>query len=218
VKKAFTKNQKLDGCEFDTWGLWATRIKRKKEQFAELFWNHYARFQCIYWQVEMGKGCRFFGKISLNRSQGSIITVGNDCRFRSAIWSNMVGINRPCLLCTLEASAQVKLGKGCGFSGTVISAAESIEIGAGTICGGNVTITDTDWHPVDPMTRRSGRGRSAPIKLGCNVWVGLNAIILKGVTIGDNSIISAGSVVTSDIPSDVIASGHPAKVIKSLQQ
>lgn len=203
----------------DTWGTWAIRIWRKKCQLMEFMWTLQARVLGLYWQIQIGRGCRFWGKMHFHRSPNSQIQIGPNCRFRSAFWSNMVGINRPCLVCTLQPSATINIEDHCGFSGTVISAAKSIEIGAGTICGGNVTITDTDWHPVVPEARltRDSKINTAGVRIGKNVWVGLNVIVLRGVTIGDNAVIAAGSIVAGDIPANVVAAGVPAKVIRHLQ-
>ena len=77
--------------------------------------------------------------------------------------------------------------------------------------GANVTIMDGDAHQDD-----SRAGKNAPIVIEDNVWIGANATILKGVTIGRNSLIGAGSVVVKSIPENVIAAGNPCRVIKSL--
>ena len=74
----------------------------------------------------------------------------------------------------------------------------------------------TAGHPVDVKQRNSGLEYAKPITVGNNVWFGGNVIVLPGVTIGDNTIIGAGSVVTKDIPANVIAVGNPCKVIKSI--
>ncbi|MEI6212126.1 MAG: DapH/DapD/GlmU-related protein [bacterium] len=71
---------------------------------------------------------------------------------------------------------------------------------------------DNDYHSVED---RRQPGVSAPIILGCNVWLGVRVIVLKGVTIGDNAVIGAGSVVTHDIPANSLAAGVPARVIRS---
>ncbi|MDP3115406.1 MAG: DapH/DapD/GlmU-related protein [Candidatus Cloacimonadaceae bacterium] len=73
-------------------------------------------------------------------------------------------------------------------------------------------ITDGDWHSKDSRV-----GNPLPIYIEDNVWIGLNVLVMKGVTIGQNSIIGAGSVVTKDIPANVIAAGNPCKVIKEIK-
>ncbi|MBW2559292.1 MAG: hypothetical protein JRE40_00410 [Deltaproteobacteria bacterium] len=83
----------------------------------------------------------------------------------------------------------------------------------------NVMITDTDTHALWPPKTRQGNpalNRDRPVRIENDVWVGTGCTILKGVTIGENSIIAAGSVVTKDIPNNVVAAGVPAKVIRRL--
>ena len=74
----------------------------------------------------------------------------------------------------------------------------------------------TPEHPLDVETRNKGLEYAYPIKVGNNVWFGGNVVVLSGVTIGDNVVIGAGSVVTKDIPSNVVAVGNPCKVVKSI--
>jgi maltose O-acetyltransferase len=72
-------------------------------------------------------------------------------------------------------------------------------------------------HPTDPQQRLTGLEYGKPIRIGNNVWIGGNVSIIAGVTIGDNSVIGAGSVVVRDIPDNVVAVGNPCKVVKQLQ-
>jgi len=113
---------------------------------------------------------------------------------------------------------KIRIGDGC----TILfrfqcNAAESVTIGRNVLMASNVLITDSDHvvEPNVPVTRNS-RLRTKPVCIGDNCWLGQNAVILKGVTIGDNCIIGANSVVTADVPSNSVAAGNPAKIIKSL--
>jgi maltose O-acetyltransferase len=90
-----------------------------------------------------------------------------------------------------------------------------ITIGEDCQLGPNVQLL-TPTHPVEPQPRRDRLEAARPIVIGDNVWIGGGAIVLAGVTIGDNSVIGAGAVVTRDVPSDVIALGNPARVIRSI--
>ena len=84
---------------------------------------------------------------------------------------------------------------------------------------GKITIgdlSDSDWH--DIYDRAQPVGQSEPIKLEENVWVGDRAVICKGVTIGKNSIVGAGAIVTKDVPPNVVVAGTPAKIVKELDQ
>lgn len=88
-----------------------------------------------------------------------------------------------------------------------------ISIGSRTFIGHNVVLATLD-HDLDPAKRLLMH--PAPIRIGENVWIGSNVTITRGVTIGDNSVIAAGAVVTRDVPPDVVAGGVPAKVIRTL--
>lgn len=105
------------------------------------------------------------------------------------------------------------LGSGYINSNCVVACAKQITIGNGATIARNVCIYDSDHHilygengtPVNPP---------APVVIGDHVWIGIGAIILKGVTIGDGAVIAAGAVVTRDVPPRSVAAGNPAKVIK----
>jgi acetyltransferase-like isoleucine patch superfamily enzyme len=95
-----------------------------------------------------------------------------------------------------------------------------IQIGDKTMIAPNVIIVDSDFHapwPPENRTHKMGYENDLSVTIGKNVWIGMNSTILRGVTIGDNSIIGAGAVVTMDIPAEVVAAGNPARVVKTLQ-
>lgn len=92
----------------------------------------------------------------------------------------------------------------------------NIYIGDYVLIGPNVTIA-TAGHPIQPDLRRKGLQYNADVRIGNNVWIGAGALILPGVTIGDDTVIGAGSVVTGDIPSGVVAVGNPCKVMRSIE-
>ena len=98
--------------------------------------------------------------------------------------------------------------------GVRIDSASSVTIGEGTMLAAGAYLTDADWH--DLYDRTQAIGQTAPIVLGNNVWIGDGATVCKGIHIGDNAVIGAGSVVTRDIPANVIAAGNPAQVIREL--
>ena len=117
----------------------------------------------------------------------------------------------------------VKIGMG-----TRICAVNYISIGKNTAIATGVTVIDNNTHPINPEDRlymrhtphgseerRPQYSANAPIVIGENVWIGTDARICKGVTIGDNAIIAACSVVTKDVPANAIAAGNPAKIVKT---
>lgn len=90
-----------------------------------------------------------------------------------------------------------------------------IYVGDYTMFGPNVTVA-TAGHPILPELREKGCQYNAPVRIGRNCWIGANAVIVPGVTIGDNTVIGAGSVVTKDIPSGVVAVGNPCRVLREI--
>ena len=161
--------------------------------------------------VKIGKHVKFYGLTRFLRKPSSVISIGNNCEFRSTSDSNLIGINHKCIIATHMPHAEILIGNNCGFSGVTIGAFEKIVISDDVKCGANVVITDSDWHLDDVRIKRS-----KPVLINKNVWIGLNTIILKGVSIGENSVIGAGSVVTKDIPANCIAAGNPCKIIKTI--
>jgi len=93
----------------------------------------------------------------------------------------------------------------------------NVYIGEHVMIAPNVTITPTG-HPVDSELRRPGTQFSIPVRIGNNVWIGSNVVILPGITIGDNSVIGAGSVVTHDILDNVVAVGNPCRVLRKITE
>ncbi len=92
-----------------------------------------------------------------------------------------------------------------------------IYVGDYTLFGPNVTVA-TAGHPIVPDLRRRGYQYNAPVTIGKNCWIGSGVIILPGVTIGDDTVIGAGSVVARDIPGGVIALGNPCKVVREVNE
>jgi len=115
-----------------------------------------------------------------------------------------------------KRSASIHIGNYCLISpGTKIQAAEKITIGDNCMIGADASISDSDWHGLYNRLRPFGRS-TKPVVLEDNVWIGERALICKGVTIGENSVVGAGSVVTKDVPSHCVVAGNPAKIIKKL--
>ena len=137
---------------------WAVvrRIEQQRRLLALTYFGKRAKLAAAYWGVELGESCSFYGPILFNRTGHSRIAIGSDCVFRSAYRSNEVGVNRPCMLSTSAPGAQLVIGDGCGLSGTVIAASESVVLGRNVLCGANVTIMDNDAH--DPGSPGAGRG------------------------------------------------------------
>jgi len=90
-----------------------------------------------------------------------------------------------------------------------------IYVGDSVMFGPNVVIA-TAGHPINPVLRKRGMQFNMPVRIGNNVWLGAGVIVMPGVSIGDNSVIGAGSVVTKDVPPNVVAFGNPCKVYREI--
>lgn len=167
----------------------------------------------LMWGAKTGKGCSFIGIPTVHLLPGSKLVIGNNCKFRSGKKDNYIGLATPCIFSTLSRDAKIVIGDNCGMSGAVIGAGKSIIIGNNVKVGANTVITDTDWHPED-----SRSGKNAEVKIEDNVWLGYGVVVLKGVTIGENSVIGARSVVTRSIPPNVVAAGNPCHIIRELSK
>lgn len=167
--------------------------------------------------VSFGAGLKCDGVPYLFRVPGSVVKIGKDCKINSSFKSNNIGIFSRSRITANRKNAEIIIGNNVGMSAATISGFESIVIGDDTLIGGNVLVTDSDWHPISAENRGEfEKAATAPVVIGRNVFIGTRSVILKGVTIGDNSVIGAGSVVSKDIPANVIAAGNPCRVVKKL--
>ena len=178
----------------------------------------YLFFSPLVWLLLMIKGVKCRGRNywngipSIKKGRNSVISIGAECRFSCGSASNRIGLYHTSML-TTEVDAILEIGRGCGFSGVSIWCFKRIVIGNNVRVGANVTIMDGDAHQDDPRA-----GKNKDILIEDNVWIGANTMVMKGVTIGRNTLIGAGSIVTKDIPSNVIAAGNPCKVIRELNE
>jgi acetyltransferase-like isoleucine patch superfamily enzyme len=129
--------------------------------------------------------------------------------------------------------ARVTVGDFTLLNGALVMCEERIDIGSHCLISWNVGIADSDFHPLDPAQRlidaqalapflkdRPPRPtlKTAPVIISDNVWIGMNAILLKGVTIGENSVVAAGSVVTKSVPANTVVAGNPAVAVKTFDK
>lgn len=167
--------------------------------------------------VEIDKGLKVRGIIRVFITRRGIVKIGKNCKINSGNNFNMIGRQQKTML---WVEGKLIIGDNIGLSSTAIICNHSIQIGNNVFIGGNTVIYDTDFHSLDPMIRSSGKDKYYASKkeviIEDNVFIGAHSTILKGVTIGKNSIIGACSVVSKDIPPNEIWAGNPARFIKSL--
>jgi acetyltransferase-like isoleucine patch superfamily enzyme len=171
--------------------------------------------------AEVSTGVRFMGPAVLSRAKGSRLRLGN--RVVLCSWSRWtaLGVAHPVVLRTLTANAQLRIGQDTGISGGSICAATEIDIGERCLIGADVMIVDTDFHAIEPEGRSTttdwSRIHSAKIRIGNDVFIGARVVILKGVDVGDGSVIGAGSVVTKSIPPRSVVAGNPARCVGKIE-
>ena len=180
-------------------------IKKAFLKFQEFYVHHFLRPQL----ESLGKGFTFM-KPWYVEIFGSPIELGDyvnivasaDKKVRLAVWSEN------------QDRGRIRIGDFCLISpGVRIGSAHEIVMGNNCMIASGAYITDSDWHDI---YNRISMGKTAAVQIQNNVWIGDSAIICKGVTLGENSIIGAGAVVVNSVPANCIAAGNPAKVVKQL--
>ena len=154
-------------------------------------------YRLRYRRLRVGRGVRFVGRLRLR--QGTELVLGDRTRVRGHVIVNGGG--------------RVEVGADSLLNGCWIVSGELVELGEGCLvsdCG----ITDSDYHNADPRLRHTPAlaATRSPVHVGRNVWLGAHALVLKGVRIGDDSLVGAGSVVRHDVPPGVVVTGNPAQV------
>ncbi len=181
-------------------------LKKLDLDFRVWYVDHFIRPQLEYlgegytfmkpWNVDI-----FGGPISIGKYANVITT--EDYKVRFTIWPAEKGLG------------EITIGDACLICpGVRISSAVSIKIGDGCMLASGAYVTDSDWHGT--YDRIGMEDKYAPVVLKDNVWIGDNAIVCKGVTIGENSIVAARAVVVKDVPPNSVVAGSPAKVVRQI--
>lgn len=168
--------------------------------------------------VDLGDRVRIIGRPIIVRYPGSRIRIGARTVLCSDPRSTALGTAKPVIIRTLTSDARIRIGEDVGMSGTVVCCSFNVEIGDRCLIGADVTIADTDFHPVSPWAGRRYAHMPTPqvsdsIVIESDVFIGAGTYILKGVKIGRGAVVGAGSVVTKDVESNTIVGGNPAKPI-----
>lgn len=165
-------------------------------------------------QLTIGKGTTFNVPVRSGGNGTLIIGTGNGFGYRPA---PRVGSGE-ILLQPRGRNARIIIGANNSFSNNVsVIAAGEIVIGDGCQIGDQAVIYDCDFHEIDPRYRNRSVGPILPVRIGCNVWLGSRAMVLKGVSIGDNSVVAAMSVVTKPVPPNCVVAGNPARIIRKIE-
>lgn len=185
----------------------------KDKYYTSLF-----KLSMFFQNVEFGKNIQVkYKNPSLWHQYGGVghITIGSNVTFISY---GDHSYNCRCKI-MVEKDATLTIGNNTGFNGILIYCQESITVGDNVNVGGGTRIFDTDHHPIDWQYRRLNKRdkiKHAPIVIEDDVFIGAGCYIMKGVTIGEKSIVAAGSVITKSIPKMEVWGGNPARFIKKL--
>lgn len=185
----------------------------------------------LFWanSVKIGKNSRILGPLYLRICKNGSMFVGDNFTFTSGNGINPISRNIRGII-FIDRNAKIIIGNDTGISSSCLWAKCNITIGNRVKIGGNCLLLDTDCHNLDYRIRNGNEideygnrldcssASSIPIHIMDDVLVGANSIILKGVTIGERSIIAAGSVVAKSIPADCIAGGNPCKIIRYINE
>ena len=164
--------------------------------------------------VDYGKKLKINGLLCLH-GHGKIV-IGDNCIITSSGRYNPTDGSSKTHLSTKQ-NGILDIGNNVGISNTAITASEYIKIGNDVMIGSGCMISDTDHHSIFLTERLCGNGTfSAPILIGDGAFLGARTIVLKGVTIGKEAVIGAGSVVTKDIPDREVWAGNPVKFVKKI--
>ena len=170
--------------------------------------------------VDYEEDIRINGYVKLIMSKGATLKIGKEFKLNSGKNFNPIGRNQRSLF-VVNKDAELTIGNNVGMSSVAIVCSKKISLGNNVRIGGNTVFYDTDFHSLNYQERTSNPEnknniRIKPISVGDNVFIGGHSLILKGSTIGENSIVGAGSLVTGSIPSNEIWAGNPARFIKKI--
>lgn len=153
-------------------------------------------------------------------ARGGNLTIGSNFRMNNSMIANPIGCAQPCMI-FVDRGAILTIGENVQISQSAVVCHLSITIGNNVKLGGGVCIYDTDFHSLDgvkranPLTDFESKKKSA-VFISDNVFIGANTTVLKGVSIGENSIVGACSLITKNIPANEIWAGNPAKKLKNI--
>ena len=191
------------------------------------FYEKYSRFIGAFFililkifysnSFKIGKNYKIWSSFNILVDGRGKILIGDDFHAVNSAKRSYLTLFTKCKLTSIHGG-KIIIGNNVGINGTVIVAKKQIKIGDNTIIAPNTFIIDHDGHEINNLVSRiNSKDEAREIDIGKNVWIGLNSIILKGVKIGDNSIVGAGSVVTSNCDSNSIYAGNPARKIRDIK-
>jgi acetyltransferase-like isoleucine patch superfamily enzyme len=187
-------------------GGWRKVIKPVVVRLISAFWVRLYRLR-FGKRVQFGRDFRTNGRLVI-KGPGRIV-LGDGVNAWAHAEKNV--------LITYTPEAVIMVGGGTRLNGAGLMAYTRIEIGPRCILGSTLML-DSDFHPLDPNRRHDAHApvHCAPIIIGENVWLGGQSAVLKGVTVGENSVVAFRAVVAESVPPNVVVAGNPARIVKTL--
>ena len=159
----------------------------------------------------------FYKSYIYNICDEGSVSIGDNCLIGRSKYGYHAGMPFYTTILNDGIKSNIRIGNNCRINGAYLHAKNNIKIGDNCVIASGVNIIDSNGHKTYSKDRTKGADCSKSVIIGNNVWIGLNATILKGTIIGDNSIISAGSVVKGIFPDNCIISGNPATIVKTFK-
>jgi maltose O-acetyltransferase len=187
-------------------GGWRRAIKQAVARVTSELWVRIYRLK-VGGRVQFGRNFRTNGRLVI-KGPGRVI-FGDDVNAWAHAEKNV--------LITYTPDSVIVVGSGTRLNGAGLMAYTRIEIGPRCILGSTL-LFDSDFHPLDPARRHDTHApvQCAPIVIGENVWLGGQSAVLKGVTLGENSVVAFRAVVAENVPPNVVVAGNPARIVKAL--
>ncbi|RZL51929.1 MAG: acyltransferase [Pedobacter sp.] len=201
--------------------IWCYKVLRRLIMFPILGINKLATMFLLY--VNNVKHFNFssHGIPYISVAYGGFFSIGKNFKIINTLSSNPIGRSQKCSF-VVNKGAKLIIGENVGISQAAIVCHLEISIGNDVKIGGGVCIYDTDFHSLDPIIRQGAldieNKVNTPVLIKANAFIGANSTILKGVTIGENSVIGACSLVAKNVPDNEIWAGNPAKFIRKINE